>query len=486
MGKTYAHNFNDFSGWLADNPTLLGKGQFVDAKNMNIRDNYPLLKLSSGVTAVYTSTKETYCGVDNYLFWEDGYVYNTAGTNLATITAANDICWCAKFDGRYIRWENSGATSIMGKIDVTDADNDSNREDEASYDDTWDVASSVSLVGRTDYRLPQSSYWVSTVSFNGNLYFSNANQVLVLDTNEIITQWLTNLPYNIVWLTYYGSRIEVWMENGEILFWDGVQTSWDESINVGEKIYAMGWAAGITYFITGSSGARSVLRRKIWYEIQKVKTGLCDYRTDRGGRCASQAIGVLEGIAYIPWGKATDWIYTYGSSMPWMPESFNYEFGTAATGNDITWIHMVYSYADNIFISYLDSASGKWVNKLFTNGSGYSTGYVTTYALDGGLRTQKKRLSRIEMHWNFSDTNKVVISYRKDKLGLDQYTRTYILTSAPSFTTLIDTDNLTNGSNQRIYGKDIDIEFYDIQFKIAVSWTGTLSDLIVYYEYIAE
>jgi hypothetical protein len=38
-------------------------------------------------------------------------------------------------------------------------------------------------------------------------------------------------------LTVYGSRIEIWLENGEILFWDGVSTSWDETLPIGEKIY---------------------------------------------------------------------------------------------------------------------------------------------------------------------------------------------------------------------------------------------------------
>jgi len=102
------------------------------------------------------------------------------------------------------------------------------------------------------------------------------------------------------------------------------------------------------------------------------------------------------------------------------------------------------------------------------------------------VRTQKKRITRIELHGNFNDTNKVVISYRKDKTGLDQYKRSYILASSPAFTTLVDTDNLTNGTNQRIYGTSVDVEFYDIQFKIALSGTGTLSDMLIYYEYVAQ
>ncbi len=102
------------------------------------------------------------------------------------------------------------------------------------------------------------------------------------------------------------------------------------------------------------------------------------------------------------------------------------------------------------------------------------------------MRTQRKRLTKIELHGNFSDTNKVVVAYRKDKTGADQYKRSYILASSPAFTTLVDTDNLTNGINNEIYGTSVDVEFYDIQFKLSLSGTATLSDMIIYYDNIHE
>lgn len=475
----WTHNIQNFTGGIADNPYFVGEWQFVDWVDVNIRDYAPLIALKSWVTQAFTTTKEMYCWVDEFLFWEDWYWYTVTGTNFLQTSLWTDILWCAKFNDSYIFRQDNSSNPYMGIIDVDEATWSSDWTLEASYNGTYIPT------GWTGYRIAISNHWVSSVVFWWLLYFSVWNKVLTLSANEVVEEWITNLAYDIVALTVYWSRIRIYLENGDILYWDWASANYDESVPLWEDIYLVNGKIGIDNIITGASWVRSTYWRGSWYELNKIKDNISWFRVDRAWKVAQFGIAQLEDIVYIPWWYGSKWIYTYWRSIPWFRESLNFEYSTASTGYAIETITMIYQYAHKIYIAYEDSNWGKWVDKLTWS---YDTGYIVTYVFDARTRLKKKVLRELEIHWNTPwVSDNVQIYYRKDVLQSIwvtgwHYSREYNLQTW-TWTLLFDSASKETKVN-RVYGKDYDVEFYDIQFKIVLNWDATLSDLVLYGDFI--
>lgn len=470
----WVHVISNAYGWIADNSFLMWKGQFVDAENCDIRNNIPFVELIDWASNIATPIKEMYCGIEQWMFWESGYWYDTTGTNFLQTTNAQDIVGAARYNGMYIWWDAETTTPQMGKVLVSDATGSSDWTLEASYSEDW-----VPTDWDTYRQSHNSSYGVSSVIYNSYLYFSNGNQVLYLDNNDVVYQWLIDLPYDVVGITAFGSRIRVYLENGQILFWDGISGNFNESIDLGETISLVTWKIGTDTVITRKNTSKCNMWQIYWYDKAKIKDNLSWFQVDRQWKNASSAIAYLEDIVYFPWGGSFDGMYTYWKPFVWIPESLNLQYALTSNGNEPTNYFLVHHHGDSIFVCWKYGTTIK-IDKL--EWWSYTSWYITHRPMWEEVN-RKKALAAVEVHWYFPDgTSKLVVDYTTNGMQNDKYRRW----DSPTWTELFDTSNGTDTKINRYYWTGFDIEFYDIMLRTTINTNAKRERTILYWHYIDE
>jgi len=470
----FVFNIWDLSKGIADNPFLLEDGAFVDCAWADIRNFLPESWKAKAMTEAFTTNwKEMYCWIESYFFWEDWHWYNTSWTRVLLTWQNDDILWCEKYNWRYLLFDDNGSSPRISKVDVTDATGSSDWTSELSW------ALERTPTDRTTYRKSQWSYWVSTLLYQGNLYFSNNDQVLILDENDTVFQWL-KCPAEVVWVTVYWARIKVYCANWQILFRNWLDwNSWDESIDLWQPIFAVWWKAWKDYlFAWDDSWWLCYLYEMNWYSLTKITDWQKSYMSVRPWSNSTQhAVSLVNWILYFPWGLASDWIYTYWSAFPWIAPSLCYEFDVASTGNQISVVNMIREYGNVIYVSYEDTA---WTIKMdkISSSSVWTSAYITSEALWDRITMHSVLWLELRASW------RVVVEYRHNQPDPTEYNRRRSIIWWR--TEWFDSDDYTYEDDiLRIHWIEADLpDFRDIQFKI--TYYDTFWSLNIYGHHVWE
>lgn len=491
--------FKDARAWLSNTPHYIAKGQVVDCKDIDPRTYAPVVKPNKLPQYVFdlASTEKFFWGIEgtNFLYTNKGNVYvATAWTKVSDLASADGLITVGvQFNNRYLLFYRDTSTIKILKIDISDADL-TNREVKASYDENR---------APTDRATHKTTSIVrSAIVFNSRLYIANGKKVLIMDSLDVVTEWLTNLEYEVVGLSKYGSRIRVYLENWDILYRDGIEGVNYEVIPLGKKIANfsrlstrdMIW---LTY--SDTSNETDEITIMSGYQQNKVRDKKSWVYMPTQSWVSSVVAVEFNGIVYFV-GRIKDWandracIYTYGKYFDDYPISVNVEH-TLSSGQllftGIAWLHV---YRDYLYISVEDTW---WTNKverinIIQAGSDITSSgkepyltYQVFTAWDAGV---KKALRAIELLWGVGSTKQIDVYYRANKrMELDKCTRKELLEDQYADWTLLDSFTSADAAyvwrNER---RDVALDRNDIQFRVVLKNGATYGQLKIFYEIIKE
>lgn len=451
----FVYNVWDSKKWIADNAMLLEDWAIVDCKNMDIRTALPeVIPAIAPVEAFGVEWKEIYCWTWEYFFWEDWVWYNSAWTKI--LNSWNDYVWCSKYNWRYYLFEENWSNPKIWSIPVEDTIWSTNWNSEWTWNSNW------TPTNRDTYRKAHWNYWVSTIIFQWNLYFTNDDNIMLLDENNTVFVWL-ECPDTVVAITVYGSRLKVYCENWLILFRSWIEwTSWEESIDLWEPIKLVVWQAGRDYiFAWDNSSWLRYIYEMTWYNIAQIKNWHKSYISVRPWWETSQHQWVMsDWILYFPWGLSAEWVYTFGNAFPWMPQSFAYEYWTASTWFDYADIYSIREYWNNIYISYTDVDWTTWMDVITKTWNRYDNWEIVFEALWDRMTVQS-------VLWlEARASGRIVIEYQYNQDTPIDYSRKE--SQNASWIERVDSDDREFEDNLlRIHWIEADLpDFRDIQFRI--------------------
>lgn len=479
MPQTQTVRFKDYRWGLADSPYFASDWQFVDSRNILIREKAPIIKpafaQSSGFT---TSTHEMLCAVDNYFFGEWGKVYiNTANndTPTRTITGGADIYSAIRFDNKIVFLHEWGSVKL------------------GYYD--WSRTDEWSLTGDTIQLNSNNEY--PMVVFAGKLWVGSGSKLYSVTTAGVRTEELTTLRGDIVWLTVSGQMIKIFLGDWLVCFWDWTEgTTYNESLDLKMPIRIVFSTGSEDFLACGweTVGADTKVVRMVGYQYEVIATyqnkGVQIYSENEGN---TWQMAFNNWIVFMPWvvepdsGSAYCWVYTYWSIAPIFPKSWNLQYSTSAGGYDYSNLSCIHYYDGKLYVCYTDSNGTIWVDEYTQDPdaplSEYTNWYFIPPIFDWGNRNRLKKITRVRYHG--STESDVVIKYNTDKFYKGTADRRKLLKDWLSdFTTLVTFDNTDSAEQNSKYGKAVDIIGYAFLFKVELGANSTFSELEVDFIYL--
>lgn len=489
--------FKDAYGWLSNTPHYIAKGQVVDAKDIDPRTYSPIVKVNKLPQYVFdlAASEKFFWGIENFLYTNLGNVYvATSGTKVADLASSDWFitCW-VQFNNNYLLFYRDTSVIKIMKVSISDADT-TNWEDGASYtEDRWPT-------DRTTYRT--TSVVRSAVVFNSRLYIANWKKVLILDTLGVITEGITNLEHDVVGLSKHGSRVRVYLENGDVLLRDGIEGVNYEIIPLAKKIANFSKIStrdflGLTYSDTSNETDEILVMSG--YAPSKIKDKKSGVYMPTQSSISSAVAVEFNGLVYFV-GRIKDGnndracIYTYGKCFDEQPLSVNAEHCLSSWQYLFTWIAWLHVYRDYLYISVEDTS---WTNKvdrinIIQAGSEISTSgkepYLTFHVFTWWDAWIEKGLRAIEIIWWVGSTKEIAVYYRANKrMEIDKCTRKKLLEDQYADRTLLDTFTSSDDSyvwrNER---RDVNVDFFDIQFKVVLKNWATFWQLKIFYDAIKQ
>lgn len=489
--------FKDAYGWLSNTPHYIAKGQVVDAKDIDPRTYSPIVKPNKLPQYVFdlAANEKFFWGIENFLYTNLGNVYvATSGTKVADLASSDGLITCGvQYNNRYLLFYRDTSVIKITKVDISDADT-TNREDGASY--TEDRTPTDWTTNRT------TSVVRSAIVFNSRLYIANGKKVLILDTLDVVTVWISNLEYDVVGLSKYGSRVRVYLENGDVLLWDGIEGVNYEIVPLSKKIANFSRIStrdflGLTYSDTSNETDEILVMSG--YAPTKIKDKKSGVYMPTQSSVSSTVAVEFNGLVYFV-GRIKDGnndracIYTYGKFFDEQPLAVNAEHCLSSGQYLFTWIAWLHVYRDYLYISVEDTS---WTNKVdrinvIPAGSDISSSgkepYLTFHVFTAWDVGVQKSLRAIELVWWVGSTKQIDVYYRANKwMEIDKCTRKQLLTDQYADWTLLDSFTSADASYKRMNERrDVTFDWFDVQFKVVLKNGATFWHLKVFYEAIKQ
>lgn len=486
--------FKEYFNGIASNPYYVDQ-QVVDTQGLEFMTSLPSVRTHPQGTSVYSgaSVKKMICWADNFLFCEDGEVYNTAGTKVHTMTDTKDIKSAMRFRDYYV-WMYANFLNNPQIAYIAKSNTDSGtRSTWSNYDETrnptwWSV-------------IEDADCFCPMLVFYEDLYIGNKTQVLKIswvEWSEITEVWLENLSSDVKWLSQEWSRIVVYLENGTKLFrdWSSEQVQEAKQFNIDIRAtYDLG---DYDVVIAGDTAQTSVMYLSAWYEMTKIGTNKINILASKNITSAMWWCWQYDGQFYLPWfltvasWAGIDWdndnacVYSYGSSVSGIQWWRNAPIVKNDAWNGVrrmTGIHMyksrLYYWRDDVTnssigVSEVDLKPTTWQNGVQLFGTWWSgSKHFMVYAVYDGWsndRTKQKSIKAVQVVWSLANANTAfTIKYRKvdsfakaNRKWLQDYWY-----NTDWFTTLTTINNDDFDAKQEKYEKAVDIWwFYAIQFMV--------------------
>ena len=455
-------SWNQFFGGIANDEVLMGDTQYAFSKNIETRETTWRIGLSPKPTLAVTTTKEMYTFVNRYVAWEDGKIYDIFfDTDLGTIAWWSDVLWLASFGDMYVffyQW--AWSTINVGKIDKDEATG--TWSSQASYNATW-----------SSFTSSWTANFVTFDQFGTTLYVWWGNKVVKITSWGVASDAIASLTSKVVWITRYDTVFYIYTDDWFKHTWDRVTDNPAGEYILNKESEHVISQNGLDYIVTGSDPSLDVqfylsqgwdlqlicsATTWEWTEIDKFKFW---YRTQTAVARSNSTMASLEEIIYIPTVESLNspqysYLYSYGRRRQWFPQSWNVDYALNSSWNqvEILAVHSIpEEWEGNIYISWRDSNSNVWVDKL-------NVSEFATYTSSGEKYSKKFQFQSVLHEENERE-------FRADVAPSQPIVVKYALDWSDTRNTL-GTLNVTDQKRFRIEKR---LQFYEIQFKLELSTT---------------
>lgn len=482
-------NWNNFRGWLSDNPYLWQEGQFQDGFCVDVQTEPNWFKLTSDFTWILTTASAPNVIIDGADYGESGstgdnliYTFCASGEiykGTSTTPIYTDVTWSPIVQATMMWVSTTLYVYYFTGIGTIHR---------IATDGTWHTTK-WSLTGSTQYPL---------VKYGGDIYFCDYNVFRKLDSAETLSVVFTAAKENIfTGITFfqdsfhlYSSLWAAWIaRDGQQFIIRVGQTSpdyvtkWDRlpilgACNQWWTDYVVTWFSqnySDLYIVSGTQRQLSKSNFE-WMTLWRKFNGKIISWKDE--------VFMLWRNKDTAWTAVWNAVFRLGKYFPWMPQALTEIF----RWNSWWELYSIFAWVNNIYIWRKWSSSIYTVTKinLDTPVSTYtsSTWYIVSHVFNGWDSTQIKSLKEIEIWYMCDNTNPYfphwgTISISARKKPIDSWTQIW------SSVTPTDIGRIRIDANQITAAWMWDFTQIELQCNIA-QWSSTLSPLVTWIKVIYD